>query len=110
MSATSFRVENRSKKSADEDKLRIYLAECKRMGIRVLAPDVNKARRGCLPTRPVTAHDLLHGAPTHWVTSALSELSRYPRERANGAFTGDDLDQTMLRVMRRGVSRLQPWR
>lgn len=32
-----------SKKSADKDKLRIYLAECKRMGIRVLAPDVNKS-------------------------------------------------------------------
>lgn len=89
-----------SKKSADKDKLRIYLAECKRMGIRVLAPDVNKAS---VTVTPDAANRTIYYGLADVGNVGVDEAEAIIRERENGVFTGDDLDQTMLRVRACGV-------
>ena len=71
----------------DKDKAAVYLAECRRMGIKVLAPDVNESARNFAPVGGVEKSDIRFGLGAIRNVGANVVDSVVAARREKGAFT-----------------------
>ena len=71
----------------DKDKAAVYLAECRRMGIRVLAPDVNESARNFAPVGGVEKSDIRFGLGAIRNVGANVVDSVVAARQEKGAFT-----------------------
>jgi DNA polymerase III subunit alpha len=85
----------------DKDKMAIYLAECRRMGIKVLPPDVNESSLNFTPSGTDVRFGL--GAIRNVGENVVADIVRTREEKSKYASFGDFLEKATIAVCNKRV-------
>lgn len=89
----------------DKDKMAVYLAECRKMGIKVLPPDVNESALHFAPTGSDVRFGL--GAIRNVGANVVASVLKTRKEKGHYSSFADFLDKSELTVCnKRGISSL----